>query len=49
MSGEHCYSRSELKNRTALALLLLACGIISASLIFLAFRPPVMIFTMNTF
>ena len=50
MSGEHCYSRSELKNHgIALALLLVACGIISASLIFLAFRPPVMIFTVNTF
>ena len=32
----------------ALALLLVACGI-SASLIFLAFGPPVMIFAMNSF
>jgi hypothetical protein len=49
MSGEHCCSRSESKNHgIALALLLVACGI-SASLIFLAFGPPVMIFAMNSF
>jgi hypothetical protein len=48
MSGEHCCSRSELKNHgIALALLLLVCGIISASL--MAFSPPVIIFTMNNF
>jgi hypothetical protein len=43
MSGEHCCSRFESKNH-AIALALLLVGVWVS-----AFRPPVMISTMNTF
>jgi hypothetical protein len=50
MSDEYCHGRTESRSQgIVLALLLVACGV-AATLVFgLAFRPGVMIFTMNTF